>query len=460
MRILERLLSELKDTSIKNLPFGYQIQKHSSKLKTINFQLSVKKIIWPAREGELIEHPEALPINFDYSLSYPGTASTKSMVLFTNDQKGIFIGGKPTEEYAKIKIRKIKSNKVKITYESREHNLIFIPFKNNNWVQAIKIYKKHYKIHDKQKNSETNSKPKFMLQIGVNPPNQKAPIRDFLDLKNPIDYFASKIGTNHIIHFYGTDGAGFDRMDPRFEMDPKLGGNRSMRKLLKYIKQKGFLTSVHYNPRLADYDWIRNNPKYKLAIIKNEKNYPICEIYNGHPLYIMNPNNSLWFEKCMSVVKNLRKIGFDYIQTDQFSYQRCFYLTDKPFIRGYKQLVKELERLGINYWLEGVNDQFHPNGISYSQILVRIISRLWDDYELRRGYPFGKSFPKFYTSIYPNDNYAYQVLKEDRDCKKIKDNLRIAKQVKAMVYDLQMDFFNKDYVVLLKKVVNMILKHG
>lgn len=449
---------QLKDTNIKNILGGFQVFQKNDFLHSISFQISLKKIIWPAREGELIEDVTRLPTQFDYSLSYPGTASTKSMVLFTSDKEGIFIGGKPSEEYCKIRIQRVSPRKFKLSYESKEHDLLFIPF-DNNWKDVVEKYRKFYRIKTLHL---PKKKSRFLLQIGVIGPDREPYINDFNELRKPVDYFLSELGNNHVIHFYATNREGYDRMYPSFEMAPSLGGEKSMRKLISYIKSKGFLTSHHFNPRIADYNWVKANSKYKEAVISGNgwRNVPEIELYKGHPFYVMNPNHPLWIEKCIETIKKLHALGFDYIQLDQFSYQRIFYSKEKPYTIGYKELIREVERAKINYWLEGVNDQYHPKGINFSQILVRDKPVLWEDFELRRGYPFGKSYPKFYTTIYPNENYAYQVMTEDCSVKSFKSKLKIAKKINAMIYDLQMDYYNKEYMNLLKDVVKKIIEHS
>lgn len=409
MKLIKKIKNQLTaTTNIEDIRNGFKLSLLCKKLTQISFEIEVTKIIFPLREGEIIKNIEKLPIDKEYSLSYPGTASTKSMVLFSENKKGIFVGGEPSYEFTKIKIRRKKGKKLIISYNSNNHKLYFIHFKHN-WKIAANQYKK---IIGLEENKKIKRKPKYFLQIGIKNSSCECGIKNFLDLKNLIDYFHSKAGSGHIIHFFGTNKNGFDRMLPDYSIDPKLGGKKSFKNLITYIKKKGLLTSHHYNPRIADKNWIEKNIAYTPAILKYKSGNPIIELYKGHRNYVMNPNNESWFNKCMKNVKYLKSIGFDYIQLDQFAYQRNFYNKEKPIQLGYKKMIEEFDKLKIKTWLEGVSDIFKLKKDNFYQILNRDNAQVWDDHESRRGYPYGKSCPDFFIHLFPNAEISYQLITE------------------------------------------------
>lgn len=425
----------------------------SDVLISFSFEVKADQVILPAREGEYISDTYNLPTSFDYSLTYPGTASTCSIVLMMGNG-GIFIGGKPNNSFTKIKVRRLQERFLKIEFISTDHDFIFLPFEGS-WESRINDYRSFYGIETREFNIKD---PKFLLQIGTIAPDSKPNFRSFSDLKRVVDKFVSAVGEGHIIHFFGTDSAGFDRMFPRYEISNDLGGESEFVKLLEYIHTLNLKTSHHFIPRIADYNWVKENPKFRDALIytDNYKNVPIVELYKSHPFYVMNPNDPLWFSQCLNTVKRLHSYGVDFVQLDQFTYQRNFYDSKQPIIKGYEALVNEVEKCEINYWLEGVCDTFDPKGLNFSQILVRNTPHLWDNFELRRGYPFGSSYPSFFTKLYPSRNYSYQLITENKSVESYKQNLAIAKEINASVYDFQMDYYGETYDKLLDDLLIMI----
>ena len=141
MQNIEEIIKSLSKFTPEKVEGGYKLHYRNSKPELLSFAVRVEKMIFPTREGELIEDVTKLPLDKDYFLTYPGTASTKSMVLFTNSLDGIFIGSDPTVEFAKVGVRYLGDNAVNISYFSREHSLYFIPFKED-WRLGADQYKK------------------------------------------------------------------------------------------------------------------------------------------------------------------------------------------------------------------------------------------------------------------------------------------------------------------------------
>ncbi|MCD4761994.1 DUF6259 domain-containing protein [bacterium] len=457
MEIINEILAQLKLFPISLIHNGFKINHADKKLTELCFRIDVEKLIFPLREGEFIKDIYHLNKNEIYSLSYPGTASTKSMVLFSPAGGGIFIGGVPTYEWAKIKIRRIEDKTIEISYYSLEHKLYFIPFRIN-WRLAADQYKKLIKAEEYL---VIKRKPKYFLQIGIKNSQEKCDIDNFSELRPLIDYFTSEMGPGHIIHFFGTNYAGFDRMAPDYKIDQALGGEEALAKLVKYIKKQGHLSSHHYNPRIADSDWLKQHQEFRPGIVRKKDNSYVCELYKGHKHFFMNPNNELWFNRSMETVKYLRNIGFDYIQLDQFTYQRNFYNPHKPLQLGYKKMTEEFERLGIKYWLEGVSDIHKLKKGNFYQILTRDIPQVWEDNESRRGYPHGVSYSAFFMYLYPNAEVSYQLITEKNCLSDFGRRLKIARRINAAIYDLQMTFYDKkNYLILLKKIIAKIHEYG
>jgi LacI family transcriptional regulator len=451
---LDVLKAQLADFEIEDLESGFRVQHFASERETVRIEMPLKKAIFPNREGEYIADAMTLPENFDYSLSYPGNASSKSMVLFLDEDKGIFIGGKPTPEFSQISVRRIRGNVTEVRFDSREHNFVVLPFEGN-WKKVVPTWREVFGIA--VQDPIDLSDIKYMLQIGIRKPNKNCYIEHFDELLEPVRYFYEKIGGGHIMHFYGANQAGFDRMYPRLRIDPILGDEDGLRAVLDEIHEMDMLTSHHFNPRLADYNWVLQNRKLRDAIVRNDEGHFVIEDYGGHPFYLMDPNHPLWFEQCMDAITRMHSYGFDYVQLDQFTQQHNFYREEKPMHAGYLKMVEEVNRLGIGYWLEGMSDLHPPTGMAFSQILVRKGYQFWKNGEPAKGYLFGESFPEFFTTLMPNYRLSYRIMAHGRETDDIQRNLITAKKIHATIYDLQLDYFDQDYMRLLKMVVGRLL---
>jgi len=455
MEHIEQILKQVKDFPITKLANGFKLERKRKNLSYLSFKTKLVKLVLPLREGEFIKHINNLPLDKEYSISYPGTASMKSIILFTSDKDGIFIGGTPTYEWAKIKIKRTEKNYILITYNSNEHSLYFIRFKDN-WRQAADKFKK---LINQSRINRIKQKPKYLLQIGVKDSFGNSFIKNFNDLRPVIDYFKSELGADHIVHFFGTNKDGFDRMAPDYTIAPEFGGEASLKNLISYIKQKGLRSSHHYNPRIADANWIKSHPGYKKAAVTKKDKSLVIEPYKDRDHYFMNPNNNKWFRRCLKTIKYLKNIGFDYIQLDQFTYQRNFYNPRKPLHLGYKKMMEKMEKMGINYWLEGVSDVHRIKEGNFYQILTRDRPQVWEDNENRRGYPYGVSYPSFFMYLYPDSQVSYQLVTEKNHLSSFHKRLHTAKKINASIYDLQMTFYDKNYLKLLQKIIEKIKKY-
>lgn len=455
---LNKIVKQLQKLNFEILLInnGFEINHKNKKLTELYFEIEAEKLVFPLREGEFIKDITHLKEGEEYSLSYPGTASTKSMVIFSPDGGGIFIGGYPTFEWAKIKIKRLKNKTIKIIYNSPEHHLYFLEF-NINWRLAADQYKQILGIAEYK---AIKRKPKYFLQIGVKDSYGKCGIKHFTDLKVPIDYFHKHLGPGHIIHFYGTNKDGFDRMAPDYTVDPALGGVKALTELIKYCQDLGHLTSHHYNPRYADHEWINTHPEYREAIVRKKDHSYVHEHYKGKDHFYMNPNIEIWYQRSMKTVNYLHKLGLDYIQLDQFTYQRNFYNPHKPLQLGYKRMIGDFEKRGIKHWLEGVSDVHKLKEGNFYQILTRDIPQVWEDNESRRGYPYGVFYPAFFMYLYPDAEVSFQLVTEKNHFKNFERRLRIARRINAAVYDLQMTFYDDNhYMDILKKLIDKIHEH-
>ncbi len=457
MNKLEPILKQLSGFNTAPREDGFFVDFEGQDLTKLSFEIDARAIIFPTREGEFIKDTRNFFENEEYSLSYPGTASMKHMVIFSPNGGGVFIGGIPTYKFAKIKVKKIGKQKLLITYNSTEHKLYFLHFEKD-WKTVAQIFKQT--LHLGEKTPSTQQEPQIFLQIGIKDSFGNCGIKHFSELKEIIDYACDELGNRLIIHFYGTNTAGFDRMFPDYTIDPALGGKEALAELLAFIKGKGVLTSHHYNPRIADTHWIQKNTDYIPAIVLRKNGSPIVEKYKGHEHFVMNPNNEHWFKRCVENIDYLQSIGFDYIQLDQFTYQRNFHNPEKALQLGYKRMMEECDARNIKYWLEGVSDIHKLYNGNFYQILTRDSHRVWDDDENRRGYPYGKSYPEFFMYFYPNAKVSYQLVTENNNLETFEEKLKVARALDVSIYGIQMIFYNKNYKPLLKRVIKKIKEYG
>lgn len=457
MNKLEPILRQLSQFNIAAREDGFYVDFEGPDLTKLSFEIEARAIIVPTREGEFVKNIHNFFENEEYSLSYPGTASMKHLVVFSPNGGGVFIGGLPTYKFAKIKVKRITKQKLLITYNSTEHKLYFLHFEKK-WQEAADVFKKITHLDEEYTNQKRE--PKIFLQIGVKDSFGNCDIKHFSELKKIIDYAHKELGQRLLIHFYGTNTAGFDRMFPDYTINPALGGKEALAELVAFIKEKGLLTSHHYNPRIADTDWIKQNTDYLPAIVLHKDGSPVIEKYKNHEHFVMNPNNEHWFKRCVETLDYLQSIGFDFIQLDQFTYQRNFYNPDKALQLGYKRMMEECDARGIRYWLEGVSDIHQLRDDNFYQILARDSHLVWDDDENRRGYPYGKSYPEFFMYFYPNAQVSYQLITENNILETFEEKFITARAINVSIYGLQMMFYNKKYKPLLKRIIKKIKEYG
>ena len=297
-----------------------------------------------------------------------------------------------------------------------------------------------------------------MLQMGVRDFHGYAHIKNFLDLMPLIETFRQKLGGGHIVHLFGTNKAGFDRMLPDFSIDPRIGGRRGLAKLVNAIHSLGLLTSHHFNPRIASQDWMKLNPEYNDAILVNYDGNPWIEFYKDNVYYVMNPSHDRWLAYCLKVVRKFRSIGFDYLELDQIAYQRNLANRENDIGEGFQRMIDLTAEEGIYLWIEGVSDIYKLPPDAFFQVLPRDRCQWWETNENRRGYPYGVPYPQFYRCLMPNSPISCQIVTEEFDSEKIPRRLALARKLGAVVLDLELGFVNHSYQERFDSTLKKILE--
>jgi len=425
------------------------VESRQPDLHSVTLTIRPTRLLLPLREGEMIDHPDRIAVGESYSLTYPGTASMKCVVVYQDDQN-FFLGGKPSYEYTHIQLERLDHDTFSLQFTSREHEYLIIPFQDR-WEDAADRYRSVLNLNHTQ---AAIAKPRFLIQLGVKDPFGVVHIDHFRDLIPIVSQMHDQLGSGHILHLFGTNTAGFDRMFPDYTVDPALGGEEALGDLLKHANSLGLTTSHHYNPRIADSDWIRENPTFRAAIVKKD-GVPVEEPYKGHSHFVMDPTNEAWFDRCFETIHYLAGIGFDFLEIDQFTYQRNFY-SATPLAVGYRNMVEQFNRLGYKFWLEGVSDIFRLSGDNFYQILIRDRAQLWEDGENRRGYPYGRTFSDFFMYLWPDSNVSYQVFTENKSFDHVPERLKQARSSNATILDLELGFYDSEYESNLKRLLAIL----
>jgi hypothetical protein len=443
------------------------------------------KVIFPTREGESIskdvffpEKKEDRKIKDIYTLTYPGTASTKCIVVFTGKKHGFVVGAEPSLKWAELSIRPItkkkdSKKKIEITIFQRETDLYILPFKNGakkqviahtgqrtggraikyvprrNWRQAVR----GFPLIAKKLNPDL---PRFMLQMGIRNPDGKAYIKNFSDprLLEAIDKFHKELGPGNIIHLFGTNKSGFDNGFPDFLIDRRLGGKggkKGLRRLVNKIHERGLYASHHFNPRIASVKWLnkKENRIYKKAVLRDPKGNPWEEKYKKRRYRVMNPSHDEWQKYCVERVRYFEDIGFDYVELDQISYQRNVANPNDDIGTGFQDMINLADKGNGRVWIEGVSDIYKLPPGAWFQMLPRTRHENWlNKNENRRGY-IGKPESIFYRSLMPDTPISVQIV---MDTPKLKDKIKgirprlvEARKMDAVVLDLELGFFNEEY---------------
>jgi hypothetical protein len=163
----------------------------------------------------------------------------------------------------------------------------------------------------------------------------------------------------------------------------------------------------------------------------------------------MNPSNDDWLKYCVSWVRYFEDIGFNYIEMDQISYQRNIANPEDDVGTGFQNMINEADKGPGHLWTEGVSDIYKLPPGAWFQMLPRTRHEKWlNKNENRRGY-LGRPFPQFYRYLMPRSPISYQVVMDSPEIsekiKNIPDRLIKARQLRAVVLDLELGFFNKAY---------------
>lgn len=420
---------------------GFGVASQLERVESISFSCETDHILFPNNAGEWIEDIASLPSNYGYSLTYPGTASTKSMVIFFTPTEGVFIGAKPSTEFARISIRKVGTRRCEYTFQSKDNTLLFLPFQGS-WKQVIPFFREYYKLPviDHKPQSST-----YMIQVGFRRPDGYSELDHFEQLIEPFRDFSRVHKRGHIIHFYATTKYGYLRNSPALDFEESQGGETGLRNTVKALQSLGYKVSCHFNPRLADYDWVQHNKTYRSAIIRDDRGQHVVNIIEGHPYYVMNPANARWYSLCKESIFYLKSFGFDFIQLSQFSNQPNFNLQSEVIHGAYRQLLREMSEGGIQYWLSGLSDLYSPSGASFSQFLRRPWQTMYGDGEPRILPPYGMAYPEFFMALYPDVKLAYPVLTNDENWKFFNQNFQRALELNTQVFDIQTNYYRKEF---------------
>lgn len=414
-------------------------------------RISPKAIVMPTREGELISEPSRLPTYTSYSLSYPGTASTKSAVVFTADEQGFVLGSAPSLDWARIILTRTDTDRFILRFLQKQCELFVFPFgpeeASATWEQAMDALREAFAPHMAHATGADDvlAKRRFFLQMGVRDFLGAAHIRHFMDLVPIAERYREVVGEGHFVHLFGTNREGFDRMLPEFTIDDLLGNHEGLARLVDTLHGMGLMTSHHFNPRIADLRWIDANRKYRDAVVCNARGNPWVEFYKGNVYYVMNPNHRKWRDHCLRTVADLQELGFDYIELDQIAYQRNLATADDGIGQGYQALIDATAAMGVKLWVEGVSDVYRLPPDAFFQILPRDRFELWETNENRRGYPYGTMFPFFYRKLLPGVPVSLQIVNAKCRADMIPERLSIAKRIDADVYDLELGFVDDTY---------------
>lgn len=443
--------------SPKQLKSGWKItckDKNGWRNWWLNF--SPHAIIFPTREGEFISNPKKLKKFHSYSLSYPGTASTKCVIVFTENNKGFLIGAEASLNWAKLSLIRMDQEQFTLKILMQEPDIYIYPFEGL-WEKALDRFRVLALPHSNlQLPHKILKKPRFFLQMGIRDYFARVNIKRFSDLLPFAKSYRNQLGEGNIVHLFGTNAAGFDRMFPDFTIDPSLGGRDELKRLIDNIHSLNLLTSHHFNPRIADIHWLDNHPQYKDAIAANPSGNPWIEFYKNNIYLVMNPNNPKWQEYCLKIIKYFKNIGFDYVEIDQIAYQRNLYTEEGGFAKGYQKMIDETAKMGMKFWIEGVSDVFRLPPDCYSQVLPRDRVQFWETDENRRGYPYGTAFTRFYRHLMPFTPISFQLVTERCKVSLIPKRFSLAKKVKANIYDLELGFVDETYEARLAKTLKKL----
>lgn len=363
------------------------------------------KILWPNREGEIFSSSQVIKAINKHktfgglSISYPATASCRTLIFMEENERGFAFLAPPDIEG--------RVTEFCINAEDYKNVSLNIKGKNTTWYTLPFVTIKE--LEDKVKNLqgsvpwtgldivETNSS--WQIQVGIIDPDGKTEVPDnkgFNVLADISELMLKKLGENNILHIFGYS-FGHDMGYPDYTPSTYLGGGSQLEKAIEMIHINRQKAVFYINGRIAQKENIEKDGLYN-SVLKDDKNLPFTEIYHNRKFYVMNPSSEEWQERLFLEAMKLKALGADGIQLDQLGGRAAPVPAGEIWGKGYIRLINNLHQEGLSVWIQGLSDIYPAD---WFELTYRDINIL-EDGTIRGGTPLGKPDKRVFQISVPN----------------------------------------------------------
>jgi hypothetical protein len=376
----------------------------------INLKIEIPEktlFFWPNREGELIESKNINNVLYKNNISfasicYPATASMLFFIIYNQiKNEGTILYSNPDID-GKIAIfslnKGLKDPYLQIKSVGIELKILR---KEGSTLKAIV----DAFIEENEYSSILPSRTKlsnYQVQLGFYDPYGKhnVPIsKGFGICEDIAKLMKTNIGEDNIIHMFAYHGT-HDSNYPDYSPAQELGGPEGLKKAIASIHKAKQKCSLYMNARLFSKVLLEKYPYLKDSIVINLKGNRVIETYYERDFYVMDPLSEDWRSLLIDKALSLKSLGADIIQLDQVAGRAAIGPIGCKWGHGYRLLIKNIEDLGLEVWIQGINEIYPANRFELCFRYPNILS----DGTVRGGHPFGVSYP-IIPRLLNNQNY-------------------------------------------------------
>lgn len=388
--------------------YGFEIS-HSqfNQLSDLTIELKSEKwkIIWPNREGEIFEASQVMETIQKHhapnglSISYPATASCRTLIFMEEDGRGLAFLAPPDIEG--------RVTEFHIYAENHQHVVINIKGRSSYWNSLIfeSIKDLENKIIKLKKTSTWKSLPPvtnnsgYQVQVGLIGPDGKTEIpkdRGFNILVDISDLMHKILGVNNILHIFGYS-AGHDTGYPDYSPSVLLGGRKKLGKAIEHVHKNRQKAVFYMNGRIAQREKVKKESLYD-SVLFDSKGIAFTENYEGRSFYVMDPSSEEWQDRLFLEAMALKELGADGIQLDQLGGRVALVKTGEIWGAGYIQLIDRIHKEGLTVWIQGLSDIYPADWFELTYRNTEIL----EHGTIRGGTPLGKPDRRLFKLTVPN----------------------------------------------------------
>lgn len=357
---------------------------------------NASQFFWPNREGEFIQSRDINGVLrqkglTSASICYPATASMQFFIIYQPHIKdGIVLYSSPDPD-GKIALFSLNSGVdiPSLHIESEGIELKIFRYSGDKFEDVVDNFLTDYQnpgiLPHRFRNSDYQVQLGFFSPYGIhNIPGSKG-----FEVCNDIaKVMKENIGENNIIHLFSYHGA-HDSNYPEYIPSLELGGPQGLRRAIESIHKEKQLCSLYMNARLLSTDLLYLYPELKTSILRDSHGNEAIESYYERDFYIMDPLGIEWRSLLKKKASYLKSLGADIIQLDQVAGRAAMGSIGYKWGYGYRALIQDIEELGLEVWIQGINEIYPVHRFELCYRNPHIMS----DGTIRGGHPFGKSYP-------------------------------------------------------------------